>query len=46
MHAKALSIFNTIKANPNVTFAKKHSVEFFENVARTNPNNQQRAHQL
>jgi len=41
MHAKALSIFNTIKANPNVTFAKKHSVEFFENVVHTNPNNQQ-----
>jgi hypothetical protein len=41
MHAKALSIFNTIKANPNVTFAKKHSVDFYVNVVNTNPNNKQ-----
>jgi len=41
MHAKALSIFNTIKANPNVTFAKKHCVDFYENVRNTNPNNRQ-----
>jgi hypothetical protein len=41
MHAKALSIFNTIKANPNVTFAKKHSVDFYVNVVHTNPNNKQ-----
>ena len=41
MHAKALSIFTTIKANPNVTFAKKHAIDFYEHVVHTNPSNQQ-----
>ena len=31
MHSKVRSIFETIKATPNVILAKKHSVKFYDN---------------
>jgi hypothetical protein len=40
MHEKVRGIFATIMAS-EVAFAKKHSVQFYENVVNTNPNNQQ-----
>ena len=40
MHEKVRGIFATIMAS-EVAFAKKHGVQFYENVVNTNPNNQQ-----